>query len=67
MAEDEVDDPAAADVRAVADRATWYKAVHDGFKGANVDGCAWAYTNTMYFRDPGTDAWIGQLLTAIGL
>jgi endoglucanase len=52
---------------AVADRATWYKAVHDGFKGANVDGCAWAYTNTMYFRDPGTDAWIGQLLTAIGL
>jgi endoglucanase len=52
---------------AVADRATWYKAVHDGFEDANVDGCVWAYTNTMYFRDPGTNGWIGQLLTAIGL
>jgi endoglucanase len=52
---------------AVTDRATWYKAVHDGFKGASVDGCVWAYTNTMYFRDPGTNAWIGQLLSAIGL
>jgi endoglucanase len=52
---------------AIAERATWYKTVHDGFKGAGVDGCVWAYTNTMYFRDPGSNAWIGQLLNAIGL
>jgi len=52
---------------AVADRANCYKAVHDGFKGANTDGCVWAYTNTMYFRDPVSNAWIGQLLSAVGL
>lgn len=52
---------------AVADRATWYKAVHDGFKGADIDGCVWAYTNTMYFRDPVSNAWYAQLLSAVGL
>ena len=52
---------------ALADRANWYKTVHDAFKGANVDGCVWAYTNTMYFRDPVSNAWYQQLLTAIGL
>ena len=51
----------------VADRATWYKAVHDGFEGVNVDGCVWAYTNTMYFRDPNSNGWYTQLLDAIGL
>jgi endoglucanase len=52
---------------AVDQRATYYKAVHDAFKGANIDGCVWAYTNTFPFRDPSTNSWIGQLLTAVGL
>jgi endoglucanase len=52
---------------AVDQRATYYKAVHDAFKAANVDGCVWAYTNTFPFRDPASNGWIGQLLTAIGL
>jgi endoglucanase len=52
---------------AVDQRATYYKAVHDAFKAANVDGCVWAYTNTFPFRDPATNGWISQLLTAIGL
>ena len=52
---------------AVDQRATYYKTVHDAFKGANVDACVWAYTNTFPFRDPATNGWIGQLLSAIGL
>lgn len=52
---------------AVADRATYYKAVRDAFFAANVDGCAWAYTNTMHFRDPVSNGWITQLLDAVGL
>ncbi len=51
----------------VDQRATWYKAVHDEFEAVNVDGCVWAYTNTMYFRDPVSNGWIAQLLDAIGL
>ena len=52
---------------AVDQRATYYKAVHDAFKGANVDGCVWAYTNTFPFRDPASNTWYTQLLRAIGL
>ena len=52
---------------AVDQRATYYKAVHDAFKGANVDGCVWAYTNTFPFRDPASNTWYTQLLHAIGL
>nr|QMS48082.1 endoglucanase [uncultured bacterium] len=48
-------------------RVTWYGTVHDAFAAEEVDGCAWAYTNTMPLRDPVSNAWIGQLLAAIGL
>ncbi|HEY6813939.1 MAG TPA: glycoside hydrolase family 5 protein [Croceibacterium sp.] len=51
----------------LAQRVTYYGAVHDAFAAAGVDGCAWAYTNTMPLRDPGTGAWIAQLLDAVGL
>ena len=51
----------------LAQRVTWYGAVHDAFAAAGVDGCAWAYTNTMPLRDPATGAWIAPLLDAIGL
>ncbi len=52
---------------AVSQRATWYKAVNDGFAAANVDGCAWAYTNTMFIRDPATNSWNTEMLAALGL
>jgi endoglucanase len=48
-------------------RAIWYGAVHSAFAAAGVDGCAWAYTNTMPLRDPATNAWNVPLLAAIGL
>ena len=48
-------------------RVTYYGTVHDAFAAAGVDGCAWAYTNTMPLRDPATGAWIAPLLDAIGL
>ena len=51
----------------LAQRVTYYGTVHDAFAAAGVDGCAWAYTNTMPLRDPATDAWIAPLLDAIGL
>ena len=51
----------------LAQRVTYYGTVHDAFAAADVDGCAWAYTNTMSLRDPASGAWIGQLLDAIGL
>ena len=51
----------------LAQRVTWYGTVHDAFAAAEVDACAWAYTNTMPLRDPVSGAWIGQLLDAIGL
>lgn len=51
----------------LGERVDYYKAVHDGFKAAQVDGCVWAYTNTMHFRDPATGNWVTQLLGAIGL
>lgn len=51
----------------VSQRADYYKAVHDAFAAADIDGCVWAYTNTMYFRDPVSNGWIAQLLAAIGL
>jgi endoglucanase len=51
----------------VAQRADYYKAVRDAFFAANVDGCVWAYTNTMYFRDPVSNGWYNELLNAIGL
>lgn len=51
----------------LAQRANWYGTVHDAFAAGEVDGCVWAYTNTMPVRDPTTGAWITQLLDAIGL
>jgi len=51
----------------LAQRVTWYGTVHDAFAAAGIDGCAWAYTNTMPLRDPATNAWIAPLLDAIGL
>lgn len=48
-------------------RVNWHGTVHDAFAAAEVDGCVWAYTNTMPVRDPATGAWITQLLDAIGL
>lgn len=50
-----------------AQRINWYGTVHTAFANANVDGCAWAYTNTMPLRDPATGAWDTALLAAIGL
>jgi endoglucanase len=51
----------------LAQRVTYYGTVHDAFAAAGVDGCAWAYTNTMPLRDPASGAWNTQLLDAIGL
>jgi endoglucanase len=51
----------------LAQRATYYGAVQSAFAAAGVDGCAWAYTNTMPLRDPASGAWIAELLEAIGL
>jgi endoglucanase len=50
-----------------AQRINWYGTVHTAFAAAGVDGCAWAYTNTMPLRDPVTNAWSTALLAAIGL
>lgn len=51
----------------LAQRVTYYGAVHQAFAAVGVDTCAWAYTNTMPLRDPASGAWITQLLDAIGL
>jgi endoglucanase len=51
----------------LAQRVTYYGTVHQAFAAAGVDGCAWAYTNTMPLRDPASGAWITALLDAIGL
>ena len=48
-------------------RVDYYRAVHDAFAAAQVDGCAWAYVNTFPFRDASTGAWYETLLDAIGL
>jgi endoglucanase len=48
-----------------SDRATYYKAVHDAFKGAGIDGCVWGYTSSFKVRDG--DHWLTPLLKAIGL
>ncbi|WP_448658796.1 glycoside hydrolase family 5 protein [Sphingomonas sp. CJ99] len=55
----------AFDVIPVAQRAGYYKAVTDAFKGASVDGCVWGYTNSFAFRTGTT--WNQTLLDAIGL
>lgn len=49
----------------VAQRAPYYRAVHDAFAGAGIDGCVWGYTSSFKFRDG--DRWIEPLLRAIGL
>lgn len=46
-------------------RAAYYKAVHDAFAGAGINGCVWGYANSFKFRDG--DLWIEPLLDAIGL
>lgn len=46
-------------------RAAYYKAIHDAFGGAGVDGCVWGYTSSFKFRDG--DHWLQPLLDAIGL
>jgi len=51
----------------LAQRVTYYGAMHQAYAAAGIDSCAWAYTNTMPLRDPATGTWITQLLTAIGL
>ncbi len=51
----------------LAQRVAWYGTVHDAFAAAEVDGCAWAYTNTMPLRDPMSNGWIAQMLEAVGL
>jgi endoglucanase len=51
----------------LAERVKYYAAIHEGYQDMNIDGCVWAYTNTMYFRDRDTNAWIPELLDAIGL
>jgi endoglucanase len=49
------------------ERAAYYKAVHDAFTSAQIDGCVWAYVNTFPFRDATTGVWYDSLLSAIGL
>lgn len=51
----------------LSERAKYYKAVREGFAAAQVDSCAWAYTNTMYLRNPNTNQWVPELLAAFGL
>ena len=48
-------------------RVAYYKAVHDAFAAAQVDGCVWAYVNTFPIRDASTGTWYDTLLAAIGL
>jgi len=48
-----------------AQRAAYYKAVHDAFARAGIDGCVWGYTSSFRFREG--DRWIRPLLDAIGL
>jgi len=52
---------------ALAQRVTYYRALHQAWTAAGIDSCPWAYTNTMPLRDPATGAWIPELLAAIGL
>ncbi len=51
----------------LAERAPYYKAVHDAFGAAGVDQCIWAYANTFPVRDAKTGAWHEPILRAIGL
>jgi endoglucanase len=46
-------------------RAAYYKAVHDAFAGAGIDGCVWGYTSSFKIRSG--DQWIEPLIHAIGL
>lgn len=46
-------------------RAAYYKAVHDAFGRAGINGCVWGYTSSFKFRDG--DHWIEPLMKAIGL
>ncbi|MCK0127430.1 glycoside hydrolase family 5 protein [Erythrobacter sp. F6033] len=48
-------------------RVSYYSAVSTAFRGADVDGCIWGYTNSFAFRDQNTGVWHQQLLDAIGL
>ncbi len=51
----------------LAQRALYYKSVHDAFGAAGIDQCVWGYTNTFPFRDAKTGEWYTPLLRAIGL
>ena len=49
------------------ERIAYYKATHDAYKSAKIDGCIWGYTNAFPVRDPNTGEWHEEMLRAIGL
>ncbi|MBO9575871.1 MAG: glycoside hydrolase family 5 protein [Sphingobium sp.] len=51
----------------LAQRAPYYKAVHDAFSAAGIDQCIWAYANTFPVRDAKTGEWHEPILRALGL
>ena len=57
----------AFDTISITDRAEYYQAVSSSFNAIDIDGCPWAYTNTFPMRDPVTNRWFEELLSAIGL
>lgn len=57
----------AVETMPLAQRANWYGTVRRAFAAAEIDGCAWAYTNAMPLRDPVSNAWIPEMLDAMGL
>ncbi len=57
----------AHDTISLPERAAYYKAVHDAYTPAKIDGCVWAYTNTFPMRDQATGSWHEEMLSAIGL
>ena len=51
----------------LAERAPYYKAIHDAFDAAGIDPCIWAYVNSFPVRDAKTGQWHDSILRAIGL
>ena len=57
----------AIDGIAMAERATYYRTMREAYAGAQVDACAWGYTNSFAIRDAATGAWHEELVEALGL
>lgn len=57
----------AIDGISMPERATYYRTMRQAYTAAQVDACAWGYTNSFAVRDQATGLWHEDLVEALGL